>query len=129
MQKFIFGIGMISVMLFTLTACGGEDPTEKISQTLSIDVSAGEELSSSDTHGGFHGDGISCVALQFSGSQVADAIAASAAWVPLPLDETAQVLAYGVFRETADGISGAGPYLTDGEAIPCCRRLPTDTTA
>ena len=109
MQKFIFGIGMISLMLFTLTACGGEDPTEKISQTLSIDVSAGEELSSSDTHGGFHGDGISCVALQFSDSQVADAIAASAAWVPLPLDETAQVLAYGVFRETADGISGAGP--------------------
>ena len=122
MQKFVFGIGMISLMLFTLTACGSgspeEDPTEEISQVLGIDVSAGEELSSSDTHGGFHGDGISCVALQFSDSQVADAIASSAAWVPLPLDETAQVLAYGVFRETADGISGAGPYLTDGEGDP-----------
>ena len=48
MQKFVFGIGMISLMLFTLTACGSgspeEDPTEEISQVLGIDVSAGEEL-------------------------------------------------------------------------------------
>ena len=54
---------MISLMLFTLTACGSEDPAEEISRALHIDVSAGEEISSSDTHGGFHGDGISCVAL------------------------------------------------------------------
>ena len=62
---------MISLMLFTLTACGSEDPAEEISRALHIDVSAGEEISSSDTHGGFHGDGISCVALQFPDSQVA----------------------------------------------------------
>ena len=42
---------MISLMLFTLTACGSEDPAEEISRALHIDVSAGEELSSSDTHG------------------------------------------------------------------------------
>ena len=44
---------MISLMLFTLTACGSEDPAEEISRALHIDVSAGEEISSSDTHGGF----------------------------------------------------------------------------
>ena len=75
-------------------------------------MSAGEEISSSDTHGGFHGDGISCVALQFPDSQVADAIAANAAWTPLPLDETAQALAYGVTREDGGEVFSAGPYLT-----------------
>ena len=53
MRKFLFACGMISLMLFTLTACGSEDPAEEISRALHIDVSAGEEISSSDTHGGF----------------------------------------------------------------------------
>ena len=35
---------MISLMLFTLTACGSEDPAEEISRALHIDVSAGEEI-------------------------------------------------------------------------------------
>lgn len=109
---------MISLMLFTLTACGSEDPAEEISRALHIDVSAGEEISSSDTHGGFHGDGISCVALQFPDSQVADAIAANAAWTPLPLDETAQALAYGVTREDGGEVFSAGPYLTDDSGDP-----------
>ena len=95
MRKSLFACGMISLMLVTLTACGSEDPAE--------------EISSSDTHGGFHGDGISCVALQFPDSQVADAIAANAAWTPLPLDETAQALAYGVTREDGGEVFSAGP--------------------
>ena len=118
MRKFLFACGMISLMLFTLTACGSEDPAEEISRALHIDVSAGEEISSSDTHGGFHGDGISCVALQFPDSQVADAIAANAAWTPLPLDETAQALAYGVTREDGGEVFSAGPYLTDDSGDP-----------
>ena len=118
MRKFLFACGMISLMLFTLTACGSEDPAEEISRALHIDVSAGEEISSSDTHGGFHGDGISCVALQFPNSQVADAIAANAAWTPLPLDETAQALAYGVTREDGGEVFSAGPYLTDDSGDP-----------
>ena len=85
---------MISLMLFTLTACGSEDPAEEISRALHIDVSAGEEISSSDTHGGFHGDGISCVALQ------------------------AQALAYGVTREDGGEVFSAGPYLTDDSGDP-----------
>ena len=106
------------LLVFTLTACGSEDPAEEISRALHIDVSAGEEISSSDTHGGFHGDGISCVALQFPDSQVADAIAANAAWTPLPLDETAQALAYGVTREDGGEVFSAGPYLTDDSGDP-----------
>lgn len=31
MRKFLFACGMISLMLFTLTACGSEDPAEEIS--------------------------------------------------------------------------------------------------
>ena len=49
MRKFLFACGMISLMLFTLTACGSEDPAEEISRALHSDVSAGEEISSSDT--------------------------------------------------------------------------------
>ena len=102
MRKFLFACGMISLMLFTLTACGSEDPAEEISRALHIDVSAGEEISSSDTHGGFHGDGISCVALQFPDSQVADAIAANAAWTLI------------------------SPMTAE---IPCCRGSPMASTA
>ena len=60
----------------------------------------------------------SCVALQFPDSQVADAIAANAAWTPLPLDETAQALAYGVTREDGGEVFSAGPYLTDDSGDP-----------
>ena len=84
----------------------------------------GEEISSSDTHGGFHGDGISCVALQFPDSQVADAIAANAAWTPLPLDETAQALAYGVTREDGGEVFSAGLISPMTAGIPCCRGSP-----
>ena len=76
---------MISLMLFTLTACGSEDPAEEISRALHIDVSAGEE---------------------------------NAAWTPLPLDETAQALAYGVTREDGGEVFSAGPYLTDDSGDP-----------
>ena len=129
MRKFLFACGMISLMLFTLTACGSEDPAEEISRALHIDVSAGEEISSSDTHGGFHGDGISCVALQFPNSQVADAIAANAAWTPLPLDETAQALAYGVTERTAAKFSARALISPMTAGIPCCRGSPMASTA
>ena len=127
MRKFLFACGMISLMLFTLTACGSEDPAEEISRALHIDVSAGEEISSSDTHGGFHGDGISCVALQFPDSQVADAIAANAAWTPLPLDETAQAMASP--ERTAAKFSARALISPMTAEIPCCRGSPMASTA
>ena len=113
MRKFLFACGMISLMLFTLTACGSEDPAEEISRALHIDVSAGEEISSSDTHGGFHGDGISCVALQFPDSQVADA----RHW-PMASPE-----------RTAAKFSARALISPMTAEIPCCRGSPMASTA
>ena len=48
----------------------------------------------------------------------AASIAANAAWTPLPLDETAQALAYGVTREDGGEVFSAGPYLTDDSGDP-----------
>ena len=129
-KKSLLAAGMISLLALSLAACGGGGDAEEessetaaeISQALGIQVSGGEEVSSYDSHGGFHGDGISCVALQFSDSQVADVIASSAAWAPLPMDETAQALAYGTAWEDGGEVFSVGPYLTDGEGNPL---LPT----
>ena len=89
MRKFLFACGMISLMLFTLTACGSEDPAEEISRALHIDVSAGEEISSSDTHGGFHGDGILTAVVKLPDSQAGENAVPSIAeqWKPLPIEE------------------------------------------
>ena len=54
----------------------------------------------------------------FLTARIADAIAANAAWTPLPLDETAQALAYGVTREDGGEVFSAGPYLTDDSGDP-----------
>ena len=54
----------------------------------------------------------------FPNSQVADAIAANAAWTPLPLDETAQHWPMASPREDGGEVFSAGPYLTDDSGDP-----------
>ena len=63
------------------------------------------------THGGFHGDGVSCTALQFSDDTVLEEIKNSSNWKEFPLDETVQAIVYGISEDTYS----IGPYLTDDE--------------
>ena len=69
MKKVVFSLTVLFV-LFAFAACSSESVQDTVSAELGIDVSGGEELSVSDTHGGFHGDGVSSIALSFSNSKV-----------------------------------------------------------
>lgn len=88
---------------------GDHSTLRKYSEQLESDLSGGELLSESDSHGGFHGDGVTITAIRFNGDEFAQRTAASEGWKPLPMDETSQALAYGC---EIDGCF-CGPYLKD----------------
>ena len=118
MKKVVFSLTVLFV-LFAFAACSSESVQDTVSAELGIDVSGGEELSVSDTHGGFHGDGVSSVALSFSNLDVLEEIKENAEWKPFPLDETVQALVYGVKDET----SCIGPFINDGVGNPHVREI------
>lgn len=108
MRKITFSL-VILVVLFALTACGSKSVQDTVSAELGIDASGGKELSTADTHGGFHGDGVSSVALSFSDVSVLEEIKRNADWKSFPMDDTVQTLVYGMNDET----SSIGPFISD----------------
>ncbi len=111
MKRIILMLGTVLVITFSLAACGSQEPQKVVSNELGIDVSGGDEISNSDTHGGFHGDGTTCIAFEFSDDKVLEQIRESAQWKSFPLDNTVKTLIYG----TTDETGCIGPYVSDGE--------------
>ena len=99
-----------AIMCVSLVACGKETPQEIVSRELGVDVSGGTEISYEDTHGGFHGDGDTIITLQFDDNSVTDTIKGNSKWREFPIDETTQVLVYGLEKENFQ----YGPFLNDG---------------
>ena len=106
---------LLVLSLCLLSGCLGSSVQDQIQQQVGIDVSGGRELSQSDTHGGFHGDGISCFAYTFSDDSCLQQVSQADGWSAFPLDETAETLLYGVTEETETTIFSAGPYFIDQE--------------
>ena len=117
MKKNIFAALTAFFLLAGLTACKAKTPQDLASEALSLDLSAGSEVSSYDTHSG-NGDGTSCVVLSFQDDAVLEQIQASDAWHPLPVDQTTQVLVYGFSEETGETSWQIGPFLTDDNGNP-----------
>ena len=111
MKRAILSISTLLVFAFLLTACGSQKPQDIISNGLGIDASSGSEVSSSDNHGGFHGDGTIYIALYFPDNTVLEQIEESTQWKAFPLDRTVCTLVYGV----SDSTSSVGPFLNDGQ--------------
>ncbi len=88
-----------------------------ISEEIGIDVTDAELLSEMDTHGGFHGDGISCVVLQLNEKTAQEEIRTQG-WAEFPMDETAKALLYGVTKTTPEGVWMMGPYLRGEDEKP-----------
>lgn len=108
---------MVFALLACLAGCGSTDIRRELSETLGVDLTGAAILEENDTHGGFHGDGTTCIALELTAPQKEAVLAAAAMdphWHDLPLSETAEILLYGA--ESANGISG--PYLHDGSYTP-----------
>ena len=88
--------------------------SDEVAKILGLDVSMGEEISNYDTHGGFHGDGTTCIAYHFDDDTILEEIRSSSQWSEFPLDDTVQALVYGLSDETTQ----IGPMLNDNEGHP-----------
>lgn len=78
---------------------------KKISRALALDVSAGTVLVQSESHGGFHGDGMTYAALSFEDDRVQSKIAENGGWKALPLSENLARLVRGLPTEELDSKS------------------------
>lgn len=116
-QKRWYIVLMISVLLFALCGCCGKNTDSSlhdISKMIGVDISSGEVLSESDSHGGFHGDGTAVVEIQFTDTALSEQIEENEEWNPLPLTETLTALVYGIQTEN----SSVGPMIHDGDGTP-----------
>ena len=102
-------IVLILLMIFSLVGCGKKDIQSDISESLGIDVRKGNVLMDSDSHGGFHGDGMLFQQISFEDSKFSDEIKDNDGWKPMPLSQNMEALVYGIEVDT----SSIGPYLTD----------------
>lgn len=101
-------IVLMLLMILSLVGCGEKDIQGDISESLGIDV-RGTVLMDSDSHGGFHGDGMLFQQISFEDSKLTDEIKDNDGWKPMPLSQNMEALVYGIEVDT----SSIGPYLTD----------------
>ena len=100
---------LMLLMIFSLVGCGKKDIRSDISENLGIDVGKGTVNTDSDSHGGFHGDGMLFQKISFEDSKLSDEIKDNDGWKPMPLSQNMEALVYGIEEAT----SSIGPYLTD----------------
>ncbi len=110
------------LLVFGLVVMRPKSMQRRISEEIGIDVSHAEVLLEMDTHGGFHGDGTSCVVFQLD-EETAQTLRCAQEWKQLPMHETAQTLLYGVTHTTPEGTWTAGPYLRDADEKPLVPHL------
>ena len=91
-----------------------ENVLSEISKTIGVDVSAGEVISESDTHGGFHGDGDRVIEIQFVDTSFSDQLKDNEEWNAMPLTENLTALVYGLHTET----SSIGPMIHKEDNAP-----------
>ena len=108
---------LTSLVLLVMTGCSAEKEnsiSSEISKTIGVDVSAGEVISKSDSHGGFHGDGSMVIEIQLKDTSILDQIKDNGDWNALPLTENLTALVYGI--QTED--SSVGPMIHSGDGAP-----------
>lgn len=75
------------------------------SELLNTDLSRAEKVWSVDTHGGFHGDGISCTAYKYSDGEFLSEIKQNPYWRELPMTESLnKIITGGLFRDRGENI-------------------------
>lgn len=108
---------LTSLALLVMTGCSAEKENSiasEISKAIGVDVSAGEVISKSDSHGGFHGDGSTVIEIQLTDTSISDQIKENEDWNTLPLTENLTALVYGVQKEG----SSEGPMIHSGDGAP-----------
>lgn len=104
---------LLCFLVVLLAGCKGKNSQKEVSEALGINVESGTEISYSDTHGGFHGDGTKYIEYSFSDETVLNAIKQSSQWKQLPLNTELNILIYGIGNDTET----VGPYVTNSNGM------------
>lgn len=109
-----------ALLLLLLGGCGTESAAGYVARNLDIDLPEPVSVTSDDSHGGFHGDGLLHIELTFAPEDMAAVEEAvshhpSGYWNPFPMDELMEEVVYG---NCADEVSWPIPengwwYLED----------------
>ena len=101
MNKTLIKATALALIAFTLILCSGcgikfgTDEKKEAGKALGLDLTSAVVIESSDTHGGFLGDGTQFLKLDCSGAHVAEQIENSPHWKPLPVSTHVSTLLYG----------------------------------
>lgn len=103
---------LLLLPVLLLASCAAS-PVKEVSQALDLSLPEGDVITDIDTHGGFHGDGTSCVVLAFApenGEELAEELAGRTDWQALPLDGLSASVLDSVLSQLADdGLSYTVP--------------------
>lgn len=115
MKKINILLLFLSISLI-ITACSSKNPIKDISKTLGISLSDGKISEDIDSHGGFHGDGMTYLEVMFPKEEetITEQIENNEGWRKLPLTNNLHTAVYG--KETQSG--STGPYVTDDDGNP-----------
>lgn len=86
-----------------------------ITSSLGISATNGEYTEILETHGGFHGDGVTYSTVQFSDDSAVEGIKKSDGWHELPMSENVNILVYGAVTDMDGTEYHNGPYFTDDD--------------
>ena len=95
---------------------GGSAQLRDMKHTLGMNVAKGELVTDTDTHGGFHGDGVTYQVRQFDADTEPPT---GEGWHPLPLSKNVEALLYG----HTEGNCTIGPLIGECEGDPFLPRI------
>ena len=106
------GVAAVAVIVLgrVLHSPQKDDISETQRTVLGINISNGTIITDTDSHGGFHGDGITFLEVAFEDDSCLNQIKGNSSWKQLPVSYPVDALLYG----TQNGSSSIGPYVTEG---------------
>ena len=116
MKKYLVGALLILILLL-ISVYGSKDSTKNISKTLGVSLSKGRVVQEIDSHGGFHGDGMSFKVITFrdQDSDLVKQIRGNEWWCELPFTENLSAVVYGEVKNNY--IRGSLVTNEDGEQV------------
>ncbi len=113
MKRFLTFMAVLLMVLYALSFGGRSDADRNLSQVgraLGLDLSAGTLLRFEDSHGGFHGDGLTRAEVELDG--LSERLADAPGWRLLPMSQnTARVV--GMFGAEGAEVKEGWYYLYD----------------